>query len=82
MDIENGAFLDKFQETACGRNDYDSYHYMEYYNITEKHITCLKFQGGAALLIKVCLFVSLFYFYFTIQHKSKALFKRHRKEFS
>lgn len=51
--FENGVFVDKFEETACSRNDYDNYHFMEYYNITEKAITCLNFQGSASLLIKV-----------------------------
>lgn len=42
--FESGVFIDKFDETACPRNDYDNYHYLEYYNITEKTITCLNFQ--------------------------------------
>lgn len=51
--FESGVFVDKFEETACARNDYDNYHYLEYYNITEKTITCLNFQGSASLLVKV-----------------------------
>jgi GDP-fucose protein O-fucosyltransferase len=51
--FESGIFVDKFEETACNRNEYDNYHFMEYYNITEKTITCLNFQGSASLLIKV-----------------------------
>jgi peptide-O-fucosyltransferase len=51
--LENGVFIDKFEETACPRSDYDNNHYLEYYNITEKTITCLSFQGSARLLIKV-----------------------------
>lgn len=42
--FETGLFVDKFEETACSRNEYDNYHYLEYYNITEKTITCLNFQ--------------------------------------
>lgn len=48
--FENGVFVDKFEEAACTRHDYDNYHYMEYYNITEKTITCINFQGSAMLL--------------------------------
>lgn len=49
--FENGVFIDKFEEAACTRHDYDNYHYMEnYYNITEKTITCINFQGSATLL--------------------------------
>lgn len=45
--FENGVFLDKFEEAACTRHEYDNYHYMEnYYNITEKTITCINFQGS------------------------------------
>lgn len=51
--FDSGVFIDKYEETACPRNEYDSYHYLEYYNITEKTITCLNFQGSASLLIKV-----------------------------
>lgn len=51
--FESGIFVDKFEETACARNEYDNYHFLEYYNITEKTITCLNFQGGASLLIQV-----------------------------
>jgi peptide-O-fucosyltransferase len=42
--FESGVFIDKFEETACSRNEYDNYHYLEYYNISEKTITCLNFQ--------------------------------------
>ncbi|KAG5683956.1 hypothetical protein PVAND_013211 [Polypedilum vanderplanki] len=49
--FENGVFVDKFEEAACTRHEYDNYHYMEnYYNITEKTITCINFQGSAMLL--------------------------------
>jgi peptide-O-fucosyltransferase len=48
--FENGVFVDKFEETACTRHDYYNYHYMEYYNITEKTITCISFQGSVMLL--------------------------------
>ena len=42
--FESGMFIDKFEETACSRNEYANYHYLEYYNISEKTITCLNFQ--------------------------------------
>jgi peptide-O-fucosyltransferase len=49
--FENGVFVDKFEEAACPRNEYDNYHYMEnYYNITEQSITCINFQGSVMLL--------------------------------
>lgn len=49
--FENGVFIDKFEEAACTRHEYDNYHYMEnYYNITEKTITCINFQGSVMLL--------------------------------
>lgn len=49
--FENGVFVDKFEEAACTRNEYDNYHYMEnYYNITERTITCINFQGSVMLL--------------------------------
>lgn len=48
--FENGVFVDKFEESVCTRHDYDNYHYMEYYNITEKTITCINFQGSVMLL--------------------------------
>ncbi len=49
--FENGVFVDKFEEAACTRHEYDNYHYMEnYYNISEKTITCLNFQGSVMLL--------------------------------
>lgn len=49
--FENGVFVDKFEEAACTRHEYDNYHYMEnYYNITEKTITCVNFQGSVMLL--------------------------------
>lgn len=51
--FESGVFVDKFEETACSRTDLDNYHFLEYYNITEKTITCLNFQGSASLLIEV-----------------------------
>lgn len=51
--FENGIFIDKFDEVSCQRNEYDNYHFLEYYNITEKTITCLRFQGSASLLVKV-----------------------------
>lgn len=51
--FESGIFIDKFEETACTRNEYDNYHFLEYYNITERTITCLNFQGSASLLVKV-----------------------------
>lgn len=51
--FESGIFVDKFEETACTRNEYDNYHFLEYYNITERTITCLNFQGSASLLVKV-----------------------------
>lgn len=51
--FESGVFVDKFEETACARTDLDNYHFLEYYNITEKTITCLNFQGSASLLIEV-----------------------------
>lgn len=51
--FESGVFVDKFEETACSLNEYDNYHFLEYYNITEKTITCLNFQGSASLLIQV-----------------------------
>lgn len=51
--FESGVFIDKFEEMACPRNDFESYHYLEYYNISETHVTCLNFQGSASLLIKV-----------------------------
>lgn len=51
--FESGVFVDKFEETACLRSDNDNYHFLEYYNITEKTITCLNFQGSASLLIEV-----------------------------
>lgn len=51
--FESGVFVDKFEETACTRNEYDNYHFLEYYNITERTITCLSFQGSASLLVDV-----------------------------
>ena len=51
--FESGVFVDKFEETACPRSDYDNYHYFDYHNITENSITCLNFQGSATLLINV-----------------------------
>lgn len=51
--FESGIFIDKYEETSCTRNEYDNYHFFEYYNITEKTITCLNFQGSASLLINV-----------------------------
>lgn len=51
--FENGIFVDKFDEISCQRNEYDNYHFLEYFNITEKTITCLRFQGSASLLVKV-----------------------------
>lgn len=49
--FENGVFVDKFEEAACTRHEYENYHYMEnYYNITEKTITCINFQGSVMLL--------------------------------
>lgn len=51
--FENGVFIDKFDEVSCQRNEYDNYHFLEYFNITEKAITCLRFQGSASLLIRV-----------------------------
>lgn len=51
--FESGVFIDKFEETACSRSDNDNYHFLEYYNITEKTITCLSFQGSASLIIEV-----------------------------
>lgn len=51
--FESGVFVDKFEETACSRSDNDNYHFLEYYNITEKTITCLNFQGSASLLVEV-----------------------------
>lgn len=48
--FENGVFVDKFEEAACTRHDYDNYHYMEYYNITENNINCISFQGSVMLL--------------------------------
>lgn len=51
--FESGMFVDKYEEVACSRNDYDNYHYLEYYNITEQTITCLNFQGSTMLLTKI-----------------------------
>lgn len=51
--FETGVFVDKFEETICSRTDNDNYHFLEYYNITEKTITCLNFQGSASLLFEV-----------------------------
>ena len=51
--FESGVFVDKFEETACSLTENDNYHFLEYYNITEKTITCLNFQGSASLLIKI-----------------------------
>lgn len=49
--FEDGVFIDKFEEAACTRHEYDNYHYMEnYYNITERTITCINFQGSVMLL--------------------------------
>lgn len=51
--FESGIFIDKYEETSCSRNEYGNYHFFEFFNITEKTITCLNFQGSASLLINV-----------------------------
>ena len=51
--FESGVFVDKFEETACRKSEYDNFHYFDYHNITEHSITCLNFQGSATLLINV-----------------------------
>jgi peptide-O-fucosyltransferase len=49
--FENGVFVDKYEEAVCLRSEYDNHHYMEnYYNITEKTITCVSFQGSVFML--------------------------------
>jgi peptide-O-fucosyltransferase len=51
--MESGVFTDKYEEIACPRNHHENNHYLEYFNITEKTITCLNFQGSSTLLIDV-----------------------------
>jgi len=52
--LDNGVFIDKFEEKICTDNfENESYNSFEYYNISEKTVTCLNFQGSASLLINV-----------------------------